>query len=136
MAKKPVVRELTASERGNLSKKINQCADEQLKSEHHGGLAAALKKEIRATMESGGLPLHETEIAFARIDEKDSRKFDEDAVEKIRKMVDPADFEVICPRKVDLKAFDEVIGHHRYPALEKVPTISTSRALVIGQLAG
>jgi len=134
--KKPVTHELDAQELGLLTRKVNQCCDRQILADEHGGKASALKKEIRATLEAGGLKLHQTPAAFARIDEKESRKFDGDAVEAIRKMVDPADFEKVCPRKVDLTAFDEVVGHHRYPKLEGVPKVGTSTSLTVCQLAG
>lgn len=134
MAKK-VVKELAAAERAVLSRKINECALEQVQADHHGGRAATLKKEIRAMLEGAGLVLHETGDSFARIDEKEGRGFDEDAILRIQKIVDPADFESICPRKVSLSAFDEVVGHHRYPELEKLPKLTKSRSLTIGQLA-
>jgi hypothetical protein len=35
--KKPVIRDLSAAEKAALSRKINQCADEQVKADHHSG---------------------------------------------------------------------------------------------------
>jgi hypothetical protein len=136
MAKKTVTRELSAAERSLLSKKVNTCATEQVLAAAHADKASGLKKEIRVTLDAGGLKVWETAEAFARIDEKTTRKADADAVEEIRKMVDPADFELICPRKVDLKALDEVVGHHRYPRLAEVLKTGKSSSFTVGQLAG
>jgi hypothetical protein len=142
MAKKAaaVKRELTAAEKAALTRKVNVCAVEQIQSDHHGGMASTLKKEIRATMDAGqidgkDIDQYETAEAFARLDTKETRKTDDDAIEAIRQIVDGADFDKICPRKIDLKAFDEVIGHHSYEGLEKLLKTSHPKALTVGQLS-
>lgn len=136
MAKKMATRELSAAERALLSRKINECAQEQVLADSHAGRASALKREIRVALEAGGLTFYETDKAFARIDETEMRKADDDSVAAIQRIVDPADFEKICPRKVDLKAFDEVVGHHRYPELEALLKVQHGTKFTVGQLAG
>ena len=131
-----MAKELDAQEKALLSRKTNQCAGEQVLAAAHGSKVSDLKKEIGVILRTHGLSLHETGDAFARIDTETKRKTDGKSVDKIRKIVDPEDLDVICPRKVDLKALDEVIGHHRYPALDKVLGTRTSTRLTIGQLAG
>ena len=131
-----MAKELDPQERGVLTRKVNHCAELQVAADNRVTAAKAVKKEIRATMETHGLDRYETDRAVAVLATKEGRKKEDAAVEKIKSIVDAKDFEKICPRGIDLKAFDEVIGHHRYPVLEGVLKKKKSTALTVRQLEG
>ena len=131
-----MAKELDPQERAVLSRKVNRCADTQVAAARCDTDAKGLKKEIRATMEAHGLDRYETEKAVAVLATKEGRKKENAALEKIKSIVDAKDFAKICPRGIDLKAFDEVIGHHRYPVLEGVLKKKKSTALTVRQLEG
>ena len=131
-----MAKELDPQERGLLTRKVNRCAGLQVAVNDYGSAATAVKKEIRATMEAHGLDRYETDRAVAVLATKEGRKKENAAIEKIKSIVDAKDFEKICPRGIDLKAFDEVIGHHRYPVLEGVLKKKKSTALTVSQIEG
>ena len=121
--------ELTAAEKTSLTKSVNKAYELQ---ERIAGLKKDMSAEqsvIRAQLKKARLDRWQTDDAQALLVEKFSRSLDAEAVQAI---VDRPDFEVIFPRRQDLKAFDEIVGHHRYDGLDECVEESKSVTLMVG----
>jgi len=121
--------ELTAAEKRTLTGATNKAFELQERIAGLGKDLAEQKAIIKPVLKKARLTEWDTDVARAQLVTKESRKLDADGVERI---VDRPDFEAIFPRKQDLKAFDEIVGHHRYDGLDECVEESKSVTLMVG----
>ena len=102
---------LTPAEKTVLGRAINRVAEYQAIIRDITRQAEELKEIIKATMAAAKLGGYETENAVAALTWPTRRQFD---LALLQNLLDPEDFEIVAPRKVQAAKLDQLVAHHRY----------------------